>query len=162
MTVYSKSSMIHDNTGSGWSAANDYGPLNIGAGYKITKLQLRGMQAFAGIGSVTDANNLTDNIAFGIQYGPTGYEPYAIGSGSDFDDETWFYGSMMPFEAIAGWAPSSDSAALLSGNRIDVTVRPQLIVPSGGWDVYVTFGPSYTPVVQNFFIFASHRIWYHG
>jgi hypothetical protein len=161
VTIYNVSNMMHDS-GGGWDGQNNYGPLAVGAGYKITKIRCTGSVAWAGIGTLTDSEYLITPLCWGIQYGPAGYGTYPLGDGADYEDYDYFDGGVFePSPSIANWAPSTDTAALLDRYAYDFEIYPQYLVPSGGVDIYFSLSPFITPL-SNFYNFGSFRVWYHG
>lgn len=165
MTVFTVSHQIHDNTGSSFTTQQDDQIASIGAGFKITKIQVQGEISFDAIGTYDDtaATFFSATYTHGVQYGPAGGAFNPIGSGADYDDAPWFYGALpAPAAAIAAWAPNTDHAGVADRWPFTVTVYPQYLVPSGGIFIAYSVGPTVTGLTQGYRRFVSTRVWYHG
>jgi hypothetical protein len=163
MTIYTLSGYAHDDDGFS-EVQNNYFGILIGAGYKVTKVQVKGSIALEAqtLSPPSDGGSFIDWLADGIQYGTLGYTPYDISPAADLDDSTWWDVSQtLPTPSEAVWAPDTDSAGLLDRYIVSRTVYPQYLVPSGGVEIYYSVGNSDTPSV-GYKLFASCRVWYHG
>jgi hypothetical protein len=162
VTVFTTTSQYHDNGSGGYVDQNDYGPHNIVAGYKITRIEARGVINFNAQTGIGTGSSIEQLNSVGIQYGATDYEVAAIGAEAGLDSGHWLsVRRLQANDLLMQWFPTTDSLGFFAGNLVDLVVTPQLLVPAGGYDIYLSVGPTSTLSVP-FFTYASLRIWYAG
>ena len=129
------------------STGNNYGPLGIGSGFKLTRLRARGVVNFATVAfAVTD--ELEEPLLLALQYGAFDYTPLDLTVIANRESS-----QMLRIECpIAGgntgyWAPSSDTAGQNGSVGIDLTWSGQMKL-AAATDLYFTISHLYTTTVK--------------
>ena len=162
MAIQIIASHVEEPTGSSHTTQENYGPLNLVQGVKVTKIELSGSVSFDAIGTFgdTSATYFADATVIACQYGATGFTPLSVVSAGGLENTSMPIGEKTPpAAAIAAWAPSTDTAAVADRYPFHYRKFLQLVVPTGGLDFYVSVGPTYT-ITQGFRSWFTFRIWY--
>lgn len=132
---------FHDN-GSPNSGQN-YGPISVGAGNKLTRVRFRGSIIYPPA-TITTSGAVQDPIVWGLQWGALGYTPASIENTASWSTPTWLKIEYhVPGQIGIAWAPSTDTCGFVSGGPVDLTWIGQLPLPAGA-DVYLSTGYAYS------------------
>lgn len=149
------STYFHEDGSPG--TGGNYGPASYGAGYKLTRVEVRGAVIFTP-GTVTTSPSEQSPVVWGIQQIPFGGTPASIATLASWDGGEWLKAEAhVPDEIAFSWAPSTDSAGAIAAGPIRLTWVGQLYA-AGPTSVYFSVGQPYTSG-DEWEIYGSLRAW---
>jgi hypothetical protein len=132
-----QASFSADNVGSP-DNGHQYGPFNLG--FCKTLLRVTA-DLYLGIpgGTITVGGSSSFGLIWGFQWVPHGNSPFVLPGDAFEQNFLWAEFATNNNNFTTTWAPSTDSAAFLSGNSVRGSWRGQLPI-NADIDVYVTTG----------------------
>lgn len=161
MTASSTSLFIVDDGEFYRTGQTNYGPLGVGAGFRLTKLEVFGSIAFKSTVLSPGPGYMFSRHVVGVQWGFAGYVPYDFFTAAELDGHTWLFGQdVEPSASAAFWAPETDSAVVYDRYQFGYRKFFQEIDHSLGRDFYLSFCDMTTGAPAEYRVFGTFRLFY--
>jgi hypothetical protein len=160
MTASTSTLVIRDDGLDFNTSQTNYGPIGLGAGFIVSKIEVAGEISFEGY--LTDITQWVFSPSLiGVQYGGSGYTPYDLVTAAEIDDHTWAFAQQIePPSQDLVLAGSSGSSQILPRYAFTYTKYYQLLTKGTVADFYLSVNNVISGSYVPFRTYATFRMWY--